>query len=457
MNNPSQTILLKILHASCLSVFNDWMIINIYRWQNLISWCTNFQNLWWIWISSSHLMENFLRNSCISHDWENWESKYQWDDDYSFFTITNDTFEGLRNITLDTLIIKSAKIEKVQSHAFYYLMELKSLDMSGTSGITIANFSPALIGLQNTKIEKLRLSFMHGNDMILSPVSLEDLFCEKLALPHLVDLLMDHTQLIAVHPNCFIELLNLKVLNLSFNLLTIEYFYFIIIPSLLPHKHLTELDMSYNNYRDFVGKRLDFGLPPTLTKLNMSSIWRSTDYSNITISFTPQEPNKLEYLTFRSNSISILHEVRLLGNTRNVSFDFSNNNIISFTGAFDRAITEDGLRVQSLLLSGNKLEWRIARWWQESCFEIFHSLNSIGFVIEQNQNAAAIHLRKSQWIDIFEFEYEFASLHPFSSFANKKFTKSWFIRKRDISNRWRISEGTRFAELFAQFQSKHAR
>ena len=163
--------------------------------------------------------------------------------DYSFFTITNDTFKGLRNITLDTLIIKSAEIENVQSHAFYYLSELKSLDMCGTSGITTANFSPALIGLQNTKIEKLRLSFMRGNDMLLSPVSLEDFFCENLALPHLVDLHMDHTQLIAVHPNCFIELLNLKVLNLSFNLLTMKYLYYIIIPSLLPHKHLTELYM----------------------------------------------------------------------------------------------------------------------------------------------------------------------------------------------------------------------
>ena len=96
-------------------------------------------------------------------------------------------------------------------------------------------------------------------------------------------------------------------------------------------------------------------MPPTLTKLNMSSIWRSTDYSNVTISFIVREPNKLECLSFRSNSISILHEVRLVGNTRNVSFDFSSNNMISFAGAFYRAITEDGLRVHSLLLSGNEL------------------------------------------------------------------------------------------------------
>ena len=90
----------------------------------------------------------------------------------------------------------------------------------------------------------------------------------------------------------------------------------------------------------------------------MSGIWRTVDNSPMKKTLSFFEPNKLECLTFRSNSISILQEVTFMHSFQQkqlVSFDFSNNNMISFTGAFDQAITEEGLRVDSLLLSGNKL------------------------------------------------------------------------------------------------------
>ena len=143
-------------------------------------------------------------------------------------TITNDTFECLTNISLEALTIKSynSHLSGIEPYAFYYLSKLKSLDMSGTSGISIADFYPALIGLRNTKIEILRLSSMQSiDDKFSLSVFLNDTFCENLALPYLVDLQMDHTQLFALSDICFKFLPNLKVLNLSFNSLSKGYLY----------------------------------------------------------------------------------------------------------------------------------------------------------------------------------------------------------------------------------------
>ena len=141
-------------------------------------------------------------------------------------TITNDIFECLRNISIDTLRIKSVyPISGIEPFVFYYFSELKSLDISGISAISIADFYPALIGLRNTKIEKLRLSSMQSYNIYSSSVFLNDTFCENLALPYLVDLQMDHAQLFALSDICFSSLPNLKVLNLSFNSLSMGYLY----------------------------------------------------------------------------------------------------------------------------------------------------------------------------------------------------------------------------------------
>ena len=329
-------------------------------------------------------------------------------------TITNDTFECLKNVSLETLTIKfDNQLSGVEPLAFYYLPKLKSLDMSGTSGISIADFYPALIGLQNTTIEYLRLSSMQSNyifssssvatifgptrkqlvwapgqgvtattsswrapcgplqprgpprdrgacgalatPLFSSPVFLNGSFCENLVLPNLRDLQLDHTQLFAINKSCFISLPNLKVLNLSFNSLSMEYLSFLF-ENLWSHKNLTELDIS--NQGGSIGSRafLCVKLPPNLTKMDMSGIWRYVGNMPITLYF--YYPNKLEYVTFRSNSISRLYNVRFPDNIQHehlVSFDFSGNNMISFAGSFATAILRDGLRVNSLLLSGNRL------------------------------------------------------------------------------------------------------
>jgi hypothetical protein len=117
-----------------------------------------------------------------------------YNDDYSgaFNTITNHTFEPLKNITIEELTIVAYNLSRVEPLAFSYFPELKSLSIGGIYWFSVPDFYPALIGLNQTKLEKLRLSskldfegiFYYYNRGITVPglVALNDSFCENLDL-----------------------------------------------------------------------------------------------------------------------------------------------------------------------------------------------------------------------------------------------------------------------------------
>ena len=236
-----------------------------------------------------------------------------YDDIGTFNTITNDTFKYLRNISLEELRIRALNLCSVQPLAFHHFLSLKSLDFSKVIGMNILDFSPALIGLQNTKLEKLKLSFMfremtgwHINPPKL--LILDDSFCGKLSLPNLTDLQMDHTNLAAIKSNssrgCFHELLNLKILNISFN-----YFVLVSIVSIakLPmSENLIDLDFSHQSsvfYLEPPTLRINYTLPPNLATLDVSCIMHHSNLMSFILHMGSSK--HLKYLNFQNNFVRV--------------------------------------------------------------------------------------------------------------------------------------------------------
>ena len=280
-------------------------------------------------------------------------------------TFTNDTFEPFKNISLNELTIRVSCLKGVQPLAFYHLPELRSLEISRVRvGISIADFYPALIGLQNTKLERLKLS-----DFIpqtFNRVFLNDSFCENLVLPHLTDLQIVRTLLYNIKSErdtgCFSGLTNLKRLNLSLNYLTFSLKDSKLYSELQRISIPIELDISHQNEKSHYGEFSIFSkgvlvlrFSPKLTKLDMSSIMNSDNDLPVTleIGFMPS----LEYLIFRNNFVRVLKNVTVFGNTTSASFkiDLSRNSMVSFARSFDHIINNKGFRVVSLLLSENRL------------------------------------------------------------------------------------------------------
>ena len=276
--------------------------------------------------------------------------------------LSNDTFESLKNISLNELTIEAFCLYSVQPLAFYHLTELRSLEIRRVwVGISIADFYPALIGLQNTKLERLKLSDF--TETTLTRIVLNDSFCENLVLPYLTDLQIVRTQLYNItskrNTGCFSGLTNLKKLNLSFNCLLFSLRHSTIHTELQRISTPIELDVSHQNEISHYGESSNFSkgvlmlrFSPKLTKLDMSSIMNSDNYMPVTLHIIHM-PN-LEYLIFRNNFVRVLKQVTVSANA-SAKIDLSRNNMVSFAGSFDFIIQHDGFRLLGLCLSENRL------------------------------------------------------------------------------------------------------
>ena len=282
----------------------------------------------------------------------------------TFNTITNNTFESLENI--EELTITTYNLSSVEPLAFYYLPELKSLNIGGTYWLSVADFYPALIVLQRTKLENLPLSskldsegasIVPKDNNIPELVVLNDSFCENLDLPYLTHLHLDHSLLYQLgsrhNRNCFSKLSKLRVLNLSFNGLST---YEIGSWDLSTLENLVEIDISHQNYPLFGPYDVLFASPRNLVTLDMSSILQPSA-ENTWDSVIYVIASQTKYLNFQSNAVTVLKVFDSPERNPGVPFevDFSQNDMISFEGSFDVAIRDSNLTVVSLFLSANQL------------------------------------------------------------------------------------------------------
>ena len=100
----------------------------------------------------------------------------------------NETFSSLAELPITHLTIKFLKLTNVAPLAFSWFKDLTYLSMSGTRGMSVADFYPAFIGLRKTKISKLVLSSFHQSMRNSETVVLHDEFFKYLALPYLTSL-----------------------------------------------------------------------------------------------------------------------------------------------------------------------------------------------------------------------------------------------------------------------------
>ena len=303
--------------------------------------------------------------------------------------ITNDTFRLCVNLSITELRITARNLSEVQPLAFYYLPKLRSLDMSETYGMSIADLSSALKGLRNTKLEKLRLSHMFKYKHRSELVVLNGTFCANLVLPHLTDLQMDHTQLydvtrIPTSETCFSNLVNLKRLNVSSNFISLNAIQRLFQYDLTSSLNLIEIDISHQ-YDLTIGvsrKPLWLQVNPGLKIMHMSSVRRAN--VGIPFEFHIDSATSVEYLNFQNNRVERLSIFDIDRSTTStpITVDFSRNNMISFAGSFDQSILEKGLLVCTLLLHWNKLGEELSKH-GDTIFRNFKDLKELDLTLNE--------------------------------------------------------------------------
>ena len=111
--------------------------------------------------------------------------------------LRNDTFERLHGLPIEKLRIKTSNLTYVEPLTFQHFRNLTTLDMSETTGITIAEFYPALYGLKSTKLKTLKLSHLIKAHIDPELVILDDTYQANFDLPYLTDLQIDNTKIFA--------------------------------------------------------------------------------------------------------------------------------------------------------------------------------------------------------------------------------------------------------------------
>ena len=319
-----------------------------------------------------------------------------------FNTITNTTFKLLENIKIEELTIVASDLLIIEPLAFYHFLELKSLNMKCILCLSVGDFFSALIGLQHTKLEKLHLYSisMPPQHAIPELVILNGSFCENLNFPHLTDLHVDHSRLVGVRHRggCFSQLSQMKVLNLQFNCFSLLEINGL---NLGMMTNLIEINLSHQ-YNPLIERSdITFFSPMNLANLDMSYILQpSENIRNLTFMFLP--PAK--YLNFQGNSVTVLEDFVVLRDNLDtpMEVDFSRNNMISFAGSFDNALSIHNLTVASLILSENQLGEQLGER-GDQIFKYFRDLTKLDLTlngIKQLPYSTFGNLRKLEYLNL---------------------------------------------------------
>ena len=331
----------------------------------------------------------------------------------TFMTINNDSFKPLENIKIKELIIQLFGLSSIEPLAFYHFPHLKSLSIFGMIHLNVADFYPALIGLQNTTLEILHLTTMVALDGYFRDLDIypnigiiNNSFCENLDLPHLTHLILDHSLICGFNCNstCLSKLPKLKVLNLSFNCFSI----FSTLPfgDLRMLENLVELDISHQNYLINIPYNdigIDFFPPKNLASLDSSHTLQPCEQTRIVTLFIDPPP---KYLYFQGNFVPVLKKFTscLVKNCSTpMEADFSRNSMISFESSFDDAILNNNLIVESLNLSDNQLGKQLGER-GDKIFKIFRNLTKLDLTSNDIKT-----LQNSTFESLHELEYLYLS------------------------------------------------
>ena len=291
-------------------------------------------------------------------------------------TLTNETFKPLENLTIEELRIKAQNLHAVEPLAFSHFRQLTTLDMSETTGMSVADFFPAWTGLQHTQLKKLVLTSMSMGSSSKELSTQNETFFEKYNVTPFVDSQIKNTRIESVNNSkeTFTILPKLESLNMSRNFISVPDLSSLFSDYLMHLSNLRELDISHQNGIPLGDSQSAvFKLPPNLSKLDMSNI----EHNIAPLRLELIGPSRLQYFKFQKNYVEELREFYFEKPDPSIWFvaDFSRNSLVSFAGSFNESILS-GLRVSGLLLYDNKLGDEL-RDKGDFIFEQFENLTSL--------------------------------------------------------------------------------
>ena len=370
--------------------------------------------------------------------------------DLCFRVLSEDTFRALKDISIRELKIKIENIHGIHPLTFSHFSKLKTLDMSETNGLSLADLHPAWIGLQYTEIENLILAMVYRQPFQKEFVELNATFFKHFDLPNLINLDISATKLDCIDDKDkhFLGLVKPQTLNLSFNFFSHHDFFFLFNDYLQYLDNLVELDVSYQtDSLQTTTTDASFRLPPNLSRLNMSSIKPPAD--NEPIRFHLDNPTNIQYFRYQYNNVPFLSVFDISQPNASIPFeaDFSCNNMKSFTGAFNHTSMVSKLRVGSLILHENWLGEELGRKWRRN-FQRFERSENFGFSFESNKNLAYSTLEN-------QHELEFLDLSKNSlSQINFKISHMTKIRTIDVSENLLSQFDKTFQDIIDSLKSR---
>ena len=313
--------------------------------------------------------------------------------------IANDTFSSLAELSITHLTIKYLKLTGVEPLAFSWFKHLTHLNMSGTRGISVADFSPAFIGLQKTNISKLILSSVNKNMKYPDPVILNSTFFRHLRLPYLTSLDLSDTNIRSTKSWNFPRLLtNLQYLVLSNNYIG-------------PHdleNRVTDFTKNLPGLRilDLRSQctsrahTLTIQLSPNVQKLDMSRFNSARELINMR-RIDLYNTNSLSEFSFSHNSLVSLDLINIYEPNSNVALtlDLSDNRLTTISPNMLKASISRGVRLVKLLLANNQLGKHFAKDIEET-FSSFGALRTLDL---SNNNIRT--LPKTTFVNLRQLEY----------------------------------------------------
>ena len=272
--------------------------------------------------------------------------------------ITNSSLENLKNMPITKLRIQFGWLGGIQPLTFSWFTKLKSLDLSGTRGLSVAKFSPAFFGLRDTQLSELILTsfqeHLHYPDETDDMVELNSSFFGGSYLPYLKKLYLDKTGIRGFAGTFEFQIFrNLKHISVAGNSLDGQA----IQQLTRSTKNIQKLQvLDFRFQRKSTENAIQIQLSPSMTTLYLSGFMKCHEYHDLdTIDL--YGANNLTLLEMRGNFLRQLRRIYIENpNAKQLlTVDLSHNKLTFISSELFTDSISHGLRLDGLFLSHNFL------------------------------------------------------------------------------------------------------
>ena len=355
--------------------------------------------------------------------------------------LTSDTFEPMKDLSITKLKLRFDNLKRVEPLTFSWFRNLKILDMSHTTGMSVADFYPAWTGLKKTQLSKLILTSFKQDPDFITPelVHLNSTFFDQFDIKTLHMLYLDDTNIRGADEwNFHGKVPNLEFLTLANNSMDyIQLEHMTWSTRLLDN--LKYLNFSFQNGEEFLGwDTFKLILSSNIETLAMLGVNECLQYHDIKY-FELVGKNRLSLLDLRYNFLRRFPKFRFEFPSKgsSLSIDLSHNAITYMDPEVLGESIEVGLKLDGLLLSYNSL----GRLLDADVGETFRNYRDLE-KLDLSRNEIAI---LSAWV--FENLAKLQSLNLSGNYLDSidfRFSHMTDLRHLDLSNNKisRLNSGT---------------